>query len=195
MRGPGFQKERGERQMKRILDALQDGPLTVRQLSDRLHMAGSGIFLYLRKLREEPRRVRIAGFVRTQGIPATLYGLGTEPDARYKRPRKVRKERAGSGQRTRILELVADYPLSTQQLVGRLGIAASGIRVYLRGLRADNKIHIADWRRSEGNPVPLYAKGNKADAPMPPRLPRQNYRAKAKVRATRWAAALFSAAP
>lgn len=72
-----------QRRIARILEVLKDGPITARELADSIHCSHSLATLYLRKLMEKPRRVRIADHDIVCARVVPMYGLGDTPDRKY----------------------------------------------------------------------------------------------------------------
>lgn len=86
-RGPNYQKERGERQERRILAALAVRPMTTSELQEKLSLSRPSIGNYIRRLMAAPRQVRISGYAprpEQGGKRAAYFAIGAGRDA--KRP-------------------------------------------------------------------------------------------------------------
>jgi transcriptional regulator with XRE-family HTH domain len=179
---------RTDRVNARILELLAKERLTGRQIAERLHMAYGGICAYLRKLQAEPRKVRICDYLRSGGESASIFELGSAPDAPYHRAKKVVVTQAEQRRKQILTEL--KEPKSVVILAARLGISETMVRVYLREFREEKLIFTARWEPSNGNPVPFYQAGKGENAPKPERRPRAEYVRRHKHKKTGWAAAL-----
>lgn len=76
--------------------------------------------------------------------------------------------------RRKILELLAQEPMTVIELQALVGIAETGVRRHLRNLRAETpkKVYICDWHRMVGKGGlwgAVYAVGDKRDKPEPDR--------------------------
>lgn len=68
----------------------------------------------------------------------------------------------------RILSLLAVETLSVMQIGERLHAAKSSVNHYIKHLRAERLIYVADYVEAGGQrPVAAFAKGDKKDAPFP----------------------------
>jgi predicted ArsR family transcriptional regulator len=80
-RSPDYQKERRERQERRIIEALSE-PMDILELAAALCMARSTAQRHLtRMVNAKRRKVRIAGWRPTDGRPLALYKRGSAPNA------------------------------------------------------------------------------------------------------------------
>lgn len=86
-----FKTYRAQIRIERLLAHLEGRMLPASTLAELMHCDQSLVTEYLRYLRSEPRRVRIAGSEIVNGVRRVLYGLGSEPDVPM--PRMTNKER------------------------------------------------------------------------------------------------------
>jgi predicted ArsR family transcriptional regulator len=161
---------RREYQRGRILAALKDGPLTAKQLGEKVHLSRSGITIYLSAMQEEtPRLVRIVGYFPspTGQRPAPMYGLGSKPDAKYVRTRAPKGKVTAADRKKQILKLLAAKQMTGAEVNDEVGLKRA--RIYVLELYAEGSVHIAGWqqRPSGGSPAPVYAAGSASDAPRP----------------------------
>lgn len=68
----------------------------------------------------------------------------------------------------RILELVATEPLTNVSIAARLHTTSNNVNVYLRKLREDRQIFIADYDMDTFRPTAMWLKGDAEDKPAPP---------------------------
>lgn len=149
-RAPDFQGSRSERQIARILAALADGPKTMQQIADRLHLTRAAVHIYIKHLRNEPRRVRIAGYQRNGVKPFNLYALGSEPDMPFVRTRtlsrrKVRTKTSQEVAREQLLTALADEPQTCIELSMRLKVSIAYVREHMRTLREQREVYVSKW--------------------------------------------------
>lgn len=86
-----FNSERAHIRIQRILDLLNGGPMSTREVGETLHMDQTMASAYLRFLMFAPRRVYICGYRIVGKRSAPLYALGDLPNA--KPTRQTNKER------------------------------------------------------------------------------------------------------
>lgn len=160
-RGPNYQKERGERQQSRILEALAIAPASTVELSELLHMSRSCVHKHLTALQTKPnRRVRVVDFeVVVLGRPRSIYGLG-----------KIRDVTIADVQCKRILAALTEE-VSALELIERLNMLSGAVYRYLGQLLAKNKIHIARWDWSNRTSFAIYEKGPGENVPRPTSMP------------------------
>jgi predicted ArsR family transcriptional regulator len=180
MRGPNYQKERGERQKQRILDLVASEPKTAKQLAEGIHLSLTGVLLHTKvMMRETPRRLHIAGWVPSSGgKPAPLYGLGDVPDAAYDPIRKAKLPDRVDTRAALIRKLLEDAPLTAEQLGNAAHLSPSRTRFYLRRLRDAGEVHIKGWEPppGRGDLSPVYALGNRTDKKKPRKTRAETYR-------------------
>lgn len=80
-----FQSERARLRIERLLAILQGRVLSCQEICAELFCDASLTTEYLRHLRAEPRRVRIARVDIVDGCRVPMYEIGTAPDAGLKR--------------------------------------------------------------------------------------------------------------
>jgi hypothetical protein len=161
---------RREYQRRRILAALKSGPLTAKQLGEKLHLSRSGITIYLKAMKEQaPRLVRVAGFYPSASgqRAAPMYGLGDKPDAKYVRTRAPKGLATAADRKTQIVKVLRTKRLTAAELNDEVGLKRA--RIYVIELHAEKRVHIAGWKKRDtgGSPAPIYAAGRGPDAPRP----------------------------
>lgn len=172
MRAPDYQKERGERQIARILALLAEKPMTALQLADALGLTKSAVHIYLRRLQSDPRRVRVCDYLRNGGRPFSIYGLGSEPDAELIRAKLIKKPKIandGRVQREQILVALKGDPATVAQIAARLSVSIAYVRKYLDQLHAEGKTYVLRWAHPDGRGSlsRIWAAGTGKDAPYP----------------------------
>ncbi|HWV64103.1 MAG TPA: winged helix-turn-helix domain-containing protein [Oxalicibacterium sp.] len=185
-RGPDFQKERGEKQRRRILEQLKAGPMSAQELADTIYLSRAAVLLHIQVLRAA-KLVRIADH-RTQcrSREIRLYGLGDAPDAEY-----VKVKRRGVGvleqQRRQMRQAIIDQlkisRATSTELAVLLKVSEPTMRKYLPMMHAEKLVYRAGWvaREGGGEPVAVWGHGNFRDQPVPkvihprgtPRLPEE----------------------
>lgn len=161
-RGPDYQKERGERQQARILDALAGKQMTSLQIAAALHLSRATTLKHLTILRKRPnKRVYVRALILKSGIgrPEIIYACGSKNDATV---RKV--------QETRILDVLEELtmPQSARQIADAAGLTHPNMKNYIRSLKGSRKIYVAKWAWSNQTRVPMYLAGDAEDAPKRP---------------------------
>lgn len=170
-RQPGYQKERGERQKRRIVAACGGEPLTAQQIAEALFMSAVSVRRYLPALLEKPRLIHVAGWERTGSRPAALYAAGVGRDAPFSRARKQRKTPSADTQLETVAKLL-EAPMTSHAVGKALGVTTNRARFYICMLRKQKKVRITEWWPSEGSPIPVYVQGNQPDRPRPKRMTR-----------------------
>lgn len=159
-RAPGYQKDRGERQQKRILEALASCPMTAHQLSDRLHLCRHRIQVHVRRLMQRPnRRVHIAAYeVGGGGRPRHIYALGSG-----------RNVGIGAYQQGRIVDMLTEtsIPRTAYQIGELMNMRYGIVKIYVCALRQAGRIHVVGWMWSKKTPMALYVVGKGENVPRP----------------------------
>lgn len=172
MTPPRFRKAYGEFNERRIIDALRREPMTIFQIADMLGITRGGATFYMTRLRKQKRARVVSHIKNVTGMPLPVFGIGGEPDAVYI-ANKPRKQNLGDRKAKTIGAMLAllDKPRTAADLGERLGKSASIMRQYLRELRDEKRVRIADWKRtgSRNAWAPAYKVGNAKDKPMPER--------------------------
>lgn len=177
-RGPNYQKERGERQMQRVLDLLATGPKDLYELADALHLSRTNVGVAIRRLKKRPdRRVYLAGYELNSGRPRHIYALGDDQDVTVRRFQMDRIYEAMKGE-------ARPWSLERAALMTPMNYAS--VRIYMRALKKAGRVHIATWAWSEHNAYPLYLTGKGHDAPRPQERPQP-------ARVSRQPASIFAA--
>jgi biotin operon repressor len=79
-RNTTFQSKRAQIRIERLLALLAEGNMSSAALAGKLYCHQTLVAEYIRYLRREPRRVRIADYEIINGTKIRLYGLGDAPD-------------------------------------------------------------------------------------------------------------------
>lgn len=159
---------RSERQRARILAAIAVEPLTAQQLADRLHLSRDGVNLHLAKMKAmKPRLIHVSGHVYNPlgGRPAPQYSPGDKLDANYTSSRAPTRHNRVSEQLALAKKELGANPMTAANLGLKLGIRASRARFYIAKLRATKQAYIKDWIPMAAGSAPIYAVGDKPDAP------------------------------
>lgn len=207
-----YQKERGERQENRILEALAVQPMTTSQLSTALHLSVPRVNTYIPRLRAASK-VYTFDFVVSGSFHVPVHALGNKPDASRVRVKDIPKPPRVEAQTIRVRDFLKTAH-SAEQVALHLGVTVSRARVYIRKLRKLGEVYIKEWlnMHGQGDLTPFYELGNRPDAPKPKRTRADRYRkeqadaekyervlakrraryhvAKAKSRQNTWAGAL-----
>lgn len=68
---------------------------------------------------------------------------------------------------TLILRDLADGPATVVDLEQTISIHRRNLRYYMKILKDDKLVHISGWEQRTGPALPVFALGNKRDAPRP----------------------------
>lgn len=171
-RAPDYQKERGDRQIARILELLAEKPMTATELGRVMGLTKSGVHIYLRRLQEEPRKVRVCDYQRNGGRPFSIYGLGSGPDAELIRAKLIKKPKVvndGRVQCEAILAAIRGNPSTVAQIAARLSVSIAYVRKYLDQMHAERRVWVSRWAHPEGRGSlsRVWAVGAGKDAPYP----------------------------
>lgn len=187
-----------ENQIRRILDVIKAEPLTAKEISARLYLDAASVYRFISRLtKEQPRRLRVAGWCEASGrSPAARYLAGSGRNVPYIRKRKREKVnlRIAEGERTRafVLALLA-MPQTAKQLSARAGLAPSTVTRVLQEYRQAKRAYISAWIVLAGQRthIPVYAAGSLPDKPRirTTKQPAQHHFAR-PINRTGWAAAL-----
>lgn len=179
MRGPNYQKERGERQKQRILDLVASEPMTAKQLAESIHLSLTAVLLHTKAMmRSAPRRLRIAGYVPSSiGKPAPLYGPGEAPDTAYDPIRKAKLLDRVETKAALIRKHLEEAPRTAEQLGNLAHMSPSRTRFYLRRLRDAGEVYIKSWAPppGRGDLSPVYAIGSRTDKKKPKKTRAETY--------------------
>lgn len=168
-RGPNYQKERGERQIKRICEFLERGPANKITIAESCFMAGSTAMGYIKRLRAE-NRVFICGHTANgSGRPAPIYQLGEGVDkvfCRVKRKHQGKGTRPSMDERSKEALKILRSAKTSAELGILMKIAQSRANRYIRDLRAQGKVFIMGYRQppNGGDQSPVYMAGKQPDA-------------------------------
>lgn len=166
----------------RILDILASEPMTLRQLADKLGLSLDSLYIYRNRLSSAPKRIYVSGYSDTGARPAPLYAAGDLPDVEYVPARKPKlAEDRKTKQRNRLLELLKNDGEQTAEQAGiRLSLSTSRARFYINELRTSSlkQAYIKRWQHpgKRGDLAPVYALGNRPDAPKPRTTRAQRYK-------------------
>lgn len=159
-----YQKYRGKRQRERIL-AVAKIPVTARTLAAALNLTTSSINIYTKLMMAEPRTLRIGDYDRSLiGKPAPMYVAGAGPDAVFNPKRKDKLADRRQTQLARVLKAL-EIPCTALEVAVIISRAPSRAHAYIRDLRDDKKVYIADYQKPDGRGAraPIYAVGDKRD--------------------------------
>lgn len=163
----GFQFERTERQLQRVLAALVDEPMTSLELSRALFTSLSSISTYKRLLLAEPKRIYVSGYASDGSMrPGAVYSVGNLPDVPFVRKRDA-KVSIYDRQMYRAMGYLQEAR-SVAELSALLGLqSVGGATTYIRDLRSKKRVYISSWRHGKGPLTPLYRMGCGRDAKRP----------------------------
>lgn len=180
--------ERRIRQEKRILTAIKHEPLSAMQLSAQLFLHETAVRRYLRGLLRA-RRVHVAGHLPTGKRPHRMFKAGRAPNVVHAKgaPKSTARADRIAAQQQEVIALLA-MPQTGEQLTRKLGEKyRNQVVARVRKLREAKQAYIIGWEPppTTGAPAPIYALGNKPDAPLPVRS-----RAKPRPPPSAWSFAL-----
>lgn len=172
-------KARAAQHEARILELLAEQPRTLTQLATATGLSLDSMYLYRNRLVAAPKRIYVCGHEATPARPAPIYAVGDQPDVVFvavKKPKlpEDRKDRA----RRLLLELLQEDAQTAEQAGIRLNLSTSRARSYISELRKQRKAYIKRWQHpgKRGDLAPVYALGNKKDAPKPRTTRAQQYK-------------------
>lgn len=179
-RAPEYQKERGERQEKRIVASLTESPKTPQQLADALFLGLCNVCLYLRRMRKAGR-VHIASHEKRHGRPAPVWAAGSAPDAEYV-PKRHPTPVQTVAERLAQVELLLKSGHTARELSEKLYVTRGRAQRYVRILResdlgANRAVYIVGWRHPghRGDLAPVYKIGAGKDVPKPRQTRAERY--------------------
>ena len=156
---------------QRILDALAGHPnLAVSDIAERAFVGVTTLACggYIRALKER-RLVHVSGWRKVRGRFTTpLYSLGDLPDVA--RPRIDDSNRSAPGMERIVDALNASGELTYREIAHFSGLSPNTVKNsgYLDALLAQERIHIARWKRSGRGPMSaVYAAGPGTPAEKP----------------------------
>jgi DNA-binding transcriptional ArsR family regulator len=168
----------GARYRQAILDLLKEGPKTRQQIMATLGMASASVSSHLRKLHQEPKQAFICDHIpNNQGMPAAVWALGDKPDVEYVPQSRPGKKISAEERRQQVLAKLREKPRSAKELAKVIYLSKKAAGIYITQLRApeNRQLFILKFLPpGVANPglrasswVPVYAVGNKPDAPAP----------------------------
>lgn len=173
------QRQHGRLQEQRIITSLQQKTKTTQQLADALGMCRSNVAIYLERMRRAPRRVFICDYEERTGRPAPIYAAGDKPDVEYAPLSRPTPKTSAAERLSQALRLLAEKPRTLRELGPAMNMVPGAAGKHVRTLRTSKpkQVFIESWRHpSEVSPdgtggdwAPVYAAGDKPDAPKPPR--------------------------
>lgn len=156
---------------QRIIDALARRPnMAVADIATQAFVGLTTLACggYLRALKER-HLVHISGWRKTRGRFATpLYSAGNRPDVA--RPRIDESNRSAPGMKRIVDTLYAFGALDHREIAQLSGLSRNTVKNsgYLDALLAQQRIHIARWKRSSQGPMSaVYAAGPGTNAGKP----------------------------
>ena len=174
MKDRSVQRETITPALQRICNALERQPnLAAADISAQAFVGVSTLACggYLRALKER-RLIHISGWRKVKGRFSTpLYSLGDKPDVT--RPRIDDSNRDAPGM-DRIVEVLAQFGNLTYREIAQFsGLSLHTVKnsCFLDALLAQQRIHIAQWKRSRNGPMSaVYEAGPGRNAEKPPAL-------------------------
>lgn len=169
----------GNSRKQAILNLLESGPMTRKQIADALNGASSSVAAHLAALNEAGKVYICNHIPNHMGMPAAVWGLGNKPNVEYVPKCLPATKTSAEERRQQILKLLKEKPRSAQQLVGSIHVVKKTISVYIAQLRRPDsrKLYIIRWLAPgvaypgarAASWVPVYAVGDKPDAQKPKR--------------------------
>lgn len=171
-------------QERRILNALMTRPMCNNDLALHMGMGRSGAAKYTARMHAaKPKRVHIVGHraPATGGYPRPIFAAGDGRDAVYvarfpSAPKKTAVDRKGDAMGRIMKEL--EKGRTAQEIAKASFLAFSTVHKYMDEMHAAGwTIYVRTWRRTgELNQwAPVYAIGNKPDAPRPAPKTRRDF--------------------
>jgi predicted ArsR family transcriptional regulator len=164
-------KEHSRQQEFRIIDALRRKPMTDIEIAALLGVVRNAATVYISRMRKE-KRIRVDSWIRsTSGRPRPVFGVGSHPDEPYTVV-KVRKPKQADRvlvMREAVLKLL-ETKHTAADLAEKVHRSQSIIRGYIRDLRDEKLVRIADWKQTGARNgwAPVYKLGKSKDKPHPP---------------------------
>lgn len=190
-------KERGIRNEARIVEMTTGQMMSRRQIAEAMGFTLASAFIYTDRLHDaNPKRLYVAGHQRnTNGRPEPLFMAGNLPDVEfvsYRKP-KLAYDRV-LVQFARVAEVLGCEPSTAEEVGEAIARSTGCARDYISQLRKarPKQAYIKEWRApmGRGDLAPVYALGNKKDAPKP-RQTRAERFAKEKANRGRYEGMLF----
>lgn len=171
-----YQALPGMAQCDRIVAHLQQGPESADRMCAALGLLYSNLWRYIKRLRAE-KRIHISGWEPRQGRPAPIYSAGDRPDVEFVPLRRPVPKISAAQRRVKIIELLTTKPRTSMKLAEAMHVGRDGVLRYLTEMRRERAVYVARWQHPNktrgaglgGRWSPVYAVGNKPDAPMPPK--------------------------
>lgn len=172
-------KARGVANEQRILSLLSEQPMTLHELADAMGHSVASMYLYRTRLMAQPKRIHVCAYIPNGHKPSPVYAAGGRPDVEFVGGRKPRQpEDRKTKQRRRLREVLEGQALTADQVGLKMHLSTSRARIYISELRALGQAYIARWQHpgKQGDHAPVYALGNKPDAPKPRQSRAQRYK-------------------
>lgn len=67
----------------------------------------------------------------------------------------------------RILDLIADNPMTVREIAAAIDLDKTTVRRYLFALQLTRNVHVESWTTERGHPTAQYAAGDAENAPQP----------------------------
>lgn len=167
----------------RVLNSLSGARMTVAQIAQELGISASSVALHIAALRRSPKQIYICGHDGKAGkpvhggCPAPIWTAGSKPDAEFVPLRSPSPKITSYQRQEQIIAILKRGPRTTAQLSEVMHIVRAKVNDHLRKLRVDGnkRIYIKHWNHpalvarpgTGGDWAPVYAIGDKPDAPKP----------------------------
>lgn len=166
----------GKAQEQRILDALAVRPMCNNELAAHLGMGRTGAAKYTaRMLAASPKRLHIVGHhaPQTGGYPRPRFGPGDGVDVPYIAtfPRTPKKEGDRKGDALFRIVKALEKGGTAKEMAKACHLAFTTVHKYMDEIHAAGwTIYIKRWKQTGARNAwcPVYASGNRPDAPRPP---------------------------
>lgn len=171
---------KGMRRDQSIIDELARKPQTTADLAEILGCCASNVSVcIMRLMKESPRRIHISGHKsnvgKWAGRPAAIYSAGDAPDVEFVPLNISTRKQSAEDRQNKTIELLKKKRMTSTELSNAMYLTRATILNHLSALKKTGKVYIAYYRHpKEVNPdcrggawSPVYAVGNKEDAPAP----------------------------
>lgn len=164
-------------QQNRILAILATGQKGHIEVAQEMGFSRTAAQKYMRRMHEAtPKLIYACGYEQplTGGFPRTLYAPGDLPDVEY-HPKYIKKSRKlvprSQEKKAQILALLSK-PMTGREVSEIVFLCYEQTLNYIKSMReaTPKQVFIKDYKRpnNRGQWAPIYAAGNKPDAPHPP---------------------------
>jgi hypothetical protein len=180
-RGPDYQRERGERQEKRMLELLKEQPRTAHALAAAMHTGRSNVEIYIRRLRAKLQIFKSDHEPRVTGRPAPVWAVGAGQDVEYV-PKRISTPIPSTEDRVAQARKFLCSAHTSADLAAHLNLTRGRANRLIAILRTPDPkgkrvLFICGWRHPghRGDLSPIYKVGSKPDVPKPKETRAQRY--------------------